>query len=155
MGRMFPLQECQEEPTMIFLHYINHLVSFSSINQPFLCQLNILESTWVAFLGSNYTYITPAVDALHLPHHGYPGMPVVAVLVIVLAKFAVSRTICLHHVTVLQACRGSVLIRTLLTAVGGIPSHWMTACQHRTRHLLTVHLACWALWIQCRVSSRL
>lgn len=89
-----------------------------------------------------HTMITPAVDALHLPYHRYPGMPVVTVLVIVLAKFAVSRAICLHHVAVLQACRGPLLIRTLLTAVRGIPSYRMTAGQHRTCHLLTVYLAC-------------
>lgn len=94
-------------------------------------------------LGSYFlaaTYITPAVDAFHLPHQRYPGMPVVTVLVIVLAKLAVPRAICLHHVAVLQACRCPLLLWTLFAAVGGITSHGMTAGQQRTRHLLAVHL---------------
>lgn len=94
----------------------------------------------VSIFALHDTHITPAVDAFHLPHQRYPGMPVVTVLVIILAKFAVPRPICLHHVAVLQARRSPVLFRTLLTTVGGVPSYRMTAGQHRTRHLLTVHL---------------
>lgn len=104
---------------------------------------------WVVFLGGHNTYITPAVYALHLPHQWYPGMPVVTVLVIVLAKFAVPRAVCLHHVAVLQACGGPVLLWTLFTAVRGITSHRMTAGQHWTCHLLTVYLPCRSLWRKC------
>lgn len=67
-------------------------------------------------------------------------MPVVTVLVIVLAKLAVSRAICLHHVGVFQACRSLLLLWTLLTTVGGITSDGMTAGQYRTCHFLTVNL---------------
>lgn len=89
--------------------------------------------------------ITPAGDALHLPQQRDPGMPVVAVLVIVLAKFAVPRAICLHHVAMLQACRSPLFLWALLTAVRGITSHRVTAGQHWTCHLLTVHLTCRSL----------
>lgn len=95
--------------------------------------------TLVVFLGSHNTYITPAVDAFHLPHQRHPGVPVVTVLVIVFAKFAVPRAVSLHHVSVLQACRSPLLLWTLLTTVGGIASYGMTAGQHWTRHLLTMH----------------
>lgn len=100
------------------------------------------------FLGFSNTYITPAVDALHLPHQWYPGVPVVTVLVIVLAKFAVPRAVCLHHVAMLQACRWSLLLWTLLTAIGGIASHGMTAGQLRTHNLFTVYLPCRSLSIK-------
>lgn len=107
------------------------------------------------FLGSYNTYITPAVDALYLPHQWYPGMPVVTVLVIVLAKFAVPRAVRLHHVAVLQACGSSLLLWTLLTAIGRITSHRMTAGQLRTRHLFTVYLACRALSIKQKYRERM
>lgn len=61
-----------------------------------------LHVAWVK-RGAAVTYIAPAVDALHLPHQRHPGMPVVAVLVIVLAKLAVPGTVRLHHVAVLQS----------------------------------------------------
>lgn len=93
------------------------------------------------FLDSDNTYITPAIDALHFAHHRHPGVPVVTVLVVVLAKLAVPRAVRLHHVAVLQAWRGLHLLRTLLTAVGGVASHRMTAGQRRARHLLTVNLS--------------
>lgn len=86
------------------------------------------------------THVTPAVDAFHLPHQGHPRMPVVAVLIIVLAKLAVPGTICLHHVAVLQSGCGLVLLWTLFAAVGGIPPDRMGAGQHRARNLLAVHL---------------
>lgn len=86
------------------------------------------------------TYITPAVDAFHLPHQGHPRMPVVTVLIIVLAKLAVPRTICLHHVAVLQSGCGLLLLWTLFAAVGGIPPDGMSAGQHRAHNLLAVHL---------------
>lgn len=89
--------------------------------------------------------ITPAVDALHLPEEWHPGMPAVAVVVVVLAKFAVSGAVCLHHVTVLQGCSGPLLLGAHLAAVGGVTSHWVTAGQHWTCHLLTVNLSCRSL----------
>lgn len=99
---------------------------------------------------TNNTYITPAVDALHLSHQRYPGVPVVTVLVIVLAKLAVPRAVCLHHVAVLQACRSSLLLWTLFTAIRGITSHGMTAGQLRTHHLFTVYLPCRSLSMKYR-----
>lgn len=92
------------------------------------------------------TYITPAVDAFHFPHEWYPGMPVVTVLVVVLAKFAVPQPVGLHHVAVLQARGRLLLLWTLLTAVRGITPHGMTAGQHWTRDLLTVYLSRRPLW---------
>lgn len=93
-------------------------------------------------LSFDNTYITPAVDALHFSHQGHPWMPVVAVVVIVLAKFAVSRPIRLHHVGVFQVAGCLLLLRTFFTAVRRISSHGMTACHRWTRHLLAVYLAC-------------
>lgn len=101
--------------------------------------------------GAAATYVTPAVDALHLPHQRHPGVPVVAVLVIVLSELAVPGTVCLHHVAVLQSGGGLLLLRTLLAAVGGIPPDWMSAGQHRARNLLAVHLSGRSLWREHRI----
>ena len=99
------------------------------------------------------TYITPAVDAFHLPHQGHPGVPVVAVLVVVLAKLALQRAVGLHHVCVLQP-RGGLLFLggALLAAVGRVPPDGATAGQHGTRDLLTVHLSRRALGRSARRS---
>lgn len=118
-------------------HFLKELPSTHSHRQQFDLYFHKISATIFALYN---THITPAVNAFHLPHQRYPGMPVVTVLVIVLAEFAVPRSICLHHVAVLQACRGPVLFGTLLTTVGGVTSYGVTAGQHRTRHLLTVHL---------------
>lgn len=96
---------------------------------------------WRGEGGAAGTYVTPAVDALHLPHQRHPGVPVVAVLVKVLAKLAVAGTVCLHHVAVLQGSRGLLLLWTLFTAVRGIPPDRVSAGQDRARHLLAVHLS--------------
>lgn len=115
----------------------------------YYCMVNVRGSAWSQSSSQHQnTYIAPAVDAFHFPHQRYPGMPVVAVLVIVLAKFAVPRAICLHHVAVLQARGGLHFLWTLLTAVRGITPHRMTAGQHRTSNLLTVYLPRGSLWMQ-------
>lgn len=83
-----------------------------------------------------YTHITPAGDALHLPHQRHARMPILAVLIIVFAKLAVSRSVRLHHFIVFQ--EGRVLSGTLLTAVGRVASDWSGAGEGRTGHLLAV-----------------
>lgn len=71
---------------------------------------------WTLFpLTLSHTMVTPAGDTLHLSHQGYTGVPVVTVLVEVLPKLAVTRSVCLHHVSVHQ--EGFVFLRTFLTAV--------------------------------------
>lgn len=87
------------------------------------------------------TVITPAVDAFHLPDHRDPRVPVVAVLVIVFAEFAVPRPVRLHHVAVLQSRCSPLLFRALLTAVGRVSAHGVAAGQSGAGHLLTVDLA--------------
>ena len=88
------------------------------------------------------TYITPAVDALHLPHQGHPRVPGVAVLVEVLAKLALERAVGLHHVCVLQPHGLLLFLRgALLAAVRWVTPDWATAGQHGTCDLLTVYLA--------------
>lgn len=89
--------------------------------------------------------ITPAVDALHLPDHRNPWVPVVAVLIIVFAEFAVSWPVRLHHIAVLQTRGRPLLLGTLLTAVGRVSADRMATGQRGAGHLLTVDLTSRAL----------
>lgn len=82
------------------------------------------------------THVTPAGDALHLAHQRHARVPILAVLIIVFAKLAVSRAVRLHHFIIFQ--EGRVLRGTLLTAVRRVASDWPAAGEDGTGHLLAV-----------------